>query len=62
MIISERKHRSRKEYKCGNYIGGGWCKTTINPGVEYWRIFGSAEPGDKPYELLMCLMCYDEYN
>lgn len=49
--LSKKCHKSTKEYHCN------FCHHTIPKGHLYFRLFGMAFLGDKPYEVFMCLPC-----
>lgn len=35
------------------------CKKEIGVGEKYHRLFGMAEEGDHPYEVISCDICFD---
>jgi len=51
MIISEKMHTASKEYFCE------MCHDLINKNDKYYRLFGMAHEGEKPYEIMECLDC-----
>lgn len=51
-MIKHKRHRARKFYRCDD------CERRINPGEYYYRMFGSAEDGQSPFELFHCLGCH----
>lgn len=55
MIISRKCYTSKYSYTCGD------CCKLIPAGVEYIRLFGMAERGDQPYEMMLHLRC-DQAN
>ena len=49
--ISKKYHKATKIYKCS------FCGRNINVSEHYYRLFGMAFLGDKPYEVLRCEKC-----
>ena len=53
-VINERVRVARVSHRCDD------CgRMSIHPGDKYTRMFGSAERGDKPYEIKICSTCKD---
>lgn len=48
--------KSRKVYVCDE------CNRTIQVGSSYWRLYGMAEVGEKPFTLRFCEKCEAEYK
>lgn len=51
MIISEKRYYSSKEYYCE------MCHSKILKDKKYFRLFGMANKGEKPYEIMECIDC-----
>jgi hypothetical protein len=51
VIAKNRVKKSRQARRCS------MCGTNIPRGGAYWRTFGCAERGDKPYRICVCLRC-----
>jgi hypothetical protein len=56
MIINEKTHKAKRKYTCMD------CGKSIEIGDKYSRFFGMAHKGDKPYEVLNCMVCYTKYK
>lgn len=57
MIISKMWRKARKEHRCDNYQG---CRTGIQPGQKYLRLYGAADRFDPPSVLKFCEACAKE--
>lgn len=54
MTIHENKHRARRDYRCVS------CHQFILKGAEYFRLYGMADAGDKPYAIRLCVECKEK--
>jgi len=52
-IIGVKSYHTTKSRKCED------CKLEIKIGELYHRIYGYAERGDKPYEIISCNFCFN---
>lgn len=54
--ISKKQVNAHKEHRCE------MCESAILPKTKYWRLFGMAEVGDKPYMIRLCKECFKNEN